>query len=97
MSQDTHDRKVRRLANDLKKNGWKVKADIKGFDSPEGIGKNNHIPDIVASKRGATRIVEVDTPDTIDESQLATFERSAKRRPRAKFKHVVTKPRKRKA
>ena len=94
MSQDTHDRKVRQLASKLQKDGWKVQADLKGLDRPTGIGKNNQIPDIVAKKRGATKIVEVDTPETIDNSQLTSFERSAKRRSRTTFQHVVTKPRK---
>jgi len=96
MSKNTHDRKVRQLAKDLEKNGWKVQADIKGYDTPSSIGKKNYTPDIVATKAGATRIVEVDTPDTIDNAQISTFKRSAARRSRTKFEHVVTKPRKKK-
>ena len=78
MSKDTLDRKVRQLANELKKNGWKVQAEIKGHNTPSGIGKNNYIPDIVATKAGATKIVKVDTPDTIDNAQISTFKRQGR-------------------
>ena len=40
--QDTHDRKVRQLANKLRKQGYNVKADITGYENPPEIGKNKH-------------------------------------------------------
>ena len=51
-----HDQKVRKIAKDLEKDDWNVQADISGFDTPDGIGKENRIPDIVAKKKGAAVI-----------------------------------------
>lgn len=94
MSNTTHDRKVRQLASQLKKKGYKIQAHLKTYDTPDGIGKKNHIPDIVATRGKHTIIVEVDTPDTVDNDQLKTFQLSAAHRKNAKFEHVITKPRK---
>jgi len=94
MSKGTHDRKVRQLANELKRQGYKVEADIDGFETPDGIGKRGHTPDILATKGKAVKIIEVDTPGTEDQEQLASFRRSAAQRKNADFEHVMTKPRK---
>jgi len=94
MSNDTHDRKVRQIANQLRKKGYNVQADLKTYDTPNGIGKNGHIPDIVATRGKKTKIIEVDTPGTINDDQLKTFQRSASHRKNAEFEHVITKPRK---
>ncbi len=94
MSKETHDRKVRQIAKELKQKGWKVQADLKTYDTPDGIGKNNYTPDIVATRGKKTKIVEVDTPGTINNDQLASFRRSAVQRKNADFEHVITKPRK---
>lgn len=94
MSKETHDRKVRQLANKLKKQGFNVKADLDGFETPDGIGKGDHVADIFATKGKKTKIVEVDTPGTENPDQLATFKRSAAHRKNAEFEHVITKPRK---
>ena len=61
---------------------------------PDGIGKNNYTPDIVAARGKKMKIVEVDTPGTVDNDQLASFRRSAAQRENADFEHVITKPRK---
>ena len=94
MPKKTHDRKVRQIAKELKQKRWKVQADLKNYDTPTGIGKNNYIPDIVATRGKKTKIIEVDTPGTIDNDQLASFRRSASQRANADFEHVITKPRK---
>ena len=94
MSDKTHDRKVRQLANELKKQGFKVEADINGFETPDGIGKGDHVPDIFATKDKRIKIVEVDTPATENPDQLTAFKRSAAHRKNAEFEHVITKPRK---
>jgi len=94
MSKKTHDRKVRQLAKNLKKQGFKVKADIVGFETPDGIGKGNHFPDIFATKGQKTKILEVDTPGTENPDQLTAFKRSAAHKKNAEFEHVITKPRK---
>lgn len=85
--QSKHDSKVKQIARNLKRDGWNVKADIPGFDQPNPIGKNNLIPDITAQKKGAKRIIEVETPETInkDKKQHETFRRSAGQQTRTKF------------
>jgi hypothetical protein len=90
----THDRKVRQLANELKKKGYNVKADLKGFETPPDIGKDKHTPDIYAKRGSKTKIIEVDTPGTESSEQLSTFRRSVSQRKNADFEHVITKPKK---
>lgn len=94
MSNDTHDRKVRQIANELKKKKWKVQADLKTYNTPAGIGKGNYIPDIYATRGKKIKIIEVDTPGTIDKKQLASFRRSASQKNNTEFEHVITKPKK---
>ena len=85
--QSEHDAKVRQLARKFRKDGWNVDADIPGFNQPEPIGQDDRIPDIHARKAGAERIVEVETPETMesDRDQQSTFRRSAGQKRRAKF------------
>ena len=85
--QSKHDSKVRNVARTLKREGWTVQADIPGFDTPDPIGKNNLIPDITAQKRGSRKIIEVETPETMekDKKQHETFRRSAGQQKRTKF------------
>ena len=94
--QSTHDRKVRQVSRDLKKEGYAVRADIRGYQRPRPIGKAKVRPDIVARKSGATRIIEVETPKSLarDKEQLKTFVRSAAHRRRTTLDIVVTKSRK---
>lgn len=91
---NTHDRKVRTLANQLKKQGYKVLADIAGYENPPDIGKDKHTPDIFATRGSKTKIIEVDTPGTANKDQLSAFKRSAAHRNNADFEHVIAKPRK---
>ena len=96
--QTTHHRKVRELSRELKKKGYDVKADIRGYARPRPIGKDRYRPDIVAKKSGATRIIEVETPRSLrserDQAQKKTFIKSVAHRRRTTFDIVVTKPRK---
>ena len=94
MAKDTHDRKVKELANQLKKKKWNVTAHVPGYETPNSIGKENYIPDIIATKGGKTKIIEVDIPQTENQEQLAAFKRSAAHRKNATFEQVITKPRK---
>jgi hypothetical protein len=86
-SQSKHDKKVKEVAQDLQKKGYKVKADIPGFDQPSPIGKNNRVPDIEATKGNRTKLIEVETKDTIstDKAQQSTFRRSAAQKPNTTF------------
>ena len=63
-NQTTHDRRVRALANMLKNQGWQVQADLPNFDPPDPIGKDERIPDILATQGNQTKIIEVETPST---------------------------------
>lgn len=85
--QNKHDATVKRVAENLRRKGWKVNADIEGFEQPAPIGKNGKIPDIVVRKSGAKRIIEVETPETIvkDKDQHETFRRSAAQQRRTSF------------
>lgn len=89
----THDEKVRRAAQKLKSQGWDVSADLLGYKKPKPVGKEGKIPDVEARKRGATQLIEVETPDTVEahKDQQATFRRSAGHRARTTFKVVIAK------
>ena len=91
--QSAHDQKVRQIARKHKSGGWDVQADLKGLTRPAPIGRGKYIPDIVARKAGAKRIIEVETPDTLekDKDQQATFRRSAGQQSRTTFEVIVTK------
>ncbi len=89
MSESKHDKRVRKEARRLEREGWNVQADIPGFETPDGIGQGGHVPDIVAKKKGAERILEVDTPRTVDKDQLGAFRRRAGKKKRTTFNHII--------
>jgi hypothetical protein len=65
-NQDSHDACVMAVAEELKRDNWSVKADLKGYEKPSMIGKG-YLPDIEAEKKGClTRICEVATPDMFE-------------------------------
>lgn len=90
--QSKHDRKVRQIAQQLERQGWNVEADVSGYKSPKGIGKDGRIPDIRATKSGAERLVEVETPATLqkDKKQHEAFRRSAAQKNRSTFRIETT-------
>jgi len=92
--QSTHDRKVRELAKTYEKEKWSVKAHIGDYEQPTPVGSNKRIPDLEAIKGGKTKLIEVDTPRTIDPAQLESFRKSVAQRKNAEFEHIITKPRK---
>lgn len=94
--QTTHDRKVRQIARGLKKEGYTVKADVRGYERPSPIGRSRRRPDIEATKSGVRKIIEVETPTSLgtDKEQLKTFIRHAAHKKRTTLDIVVTKPRK---
>ena len=94
--QSTHDNRVRALANRLKDQGWKVQADLPNFDQPDPIGKDERIPDLLATRGNQTKIVEVETPTTVNshQDQHSTFRRSAAQRENAEFELIVTQSKK---
>jgi len=73
-AQSKHDKKVESLAKSLQTKKFKVQADIPGFDKPKSI--NRRRPDIVAKKGIKTKIIEVETPKSVeaDKKQHKTFQ-----------------------
>lgn len=94
--QTTHDRKVGRLATKYKKEGYTVRASTGRWIMPDPIGTSKRIPDIVATKRGKTKIIEVETPRSLkaDKKQLETFAKHAAKKSNVTFDIVVTIPKK---
>lgn len=75
--QKAHDKGVLAEARDLEKKGWDVKADITGHGYGNPPSVNGHQPDVYATKRGGTRIVEIETDPDDDPDQHTAFRRSA--------------------
>ena len=90
--QSAHDREVQRAVNQLKRQGWNVRADLPGYEKPAAIGKDAKVPDIEATKRGHRKLIEVETPGTVgrDRKQQETFRRHAGQKPNTTFDVVVT-------
>ena len=85
-----HDKKVLEIARAHKRDGWYVSADLPGYKKPNPIGRFKRIPDLQATKRGNTRIYEVETQRSSksDINQRRTFQRYAAKKPRTTFKTV---------
>lgn len=81
--QTCHDKAVRRSAGMLSANGWRVKADISGYKRPKSlwVDGQRRRPDIIARKRGTTRIIEWETPNSFekDRDQHSVFRKYARR------------------
>ncbi len=90
--QGAHDQRVKQIASKLKRENWKVKADIPGQAKPRPIGKDNRVPDVEASKGGRRKIIEVETPDSLkkDKAQQSTFRRHAAQKKNTTFDIEVT-------
>ena len=92
----THDRKVREIVRDLEKEGYKVRADVRGREKPKPVGSKRLVPDIEATRHGRKLIVEVKTPASLakHKEQLKAFARHAGQKADTSLRLVVTKPRK---
>lgn len=76
--QSAHDKGVKTIADEHSRNGWTVKADhVAGYTDPSTVGgggrTQGRVPDIVATKRGSTRIIEVETDSGDDQAQHRVF------------------------
>jgi hypothetical protein len=91
-SQRKHDVEVQKIARKLERKGFEVDADIRGYDQPKTIG--GYRPDLIAKKGSQRRIIEVETPDSVDsardQAQQQAFRRAADRSESTTFKRVVT-------
>lgn len=92
-SQSKHDSEVKKTAQEFKKKGFKVKADIKGFEKPSSI--YGYRPDIIAEKGDLTEILEIETPDSVnstrDIKQKEAFRKAARSNKNTRFKRRITK------
>ena len=90
--QGAHNQVVKQIAERLSRQKWNVKADLPGYVKPSPIGKGKRIPDIEATKHGHRKIVEVETPDTVDKDrkQQQSFRRHAGQKPNTTFNVEVT-------
>lgn len=91
-SQSKHDHKTRSVAVKLERQGYKVKADVPGFEQPGTIG--GYRPDVVAKKGSQRKIVEVETPDSVnsarDKGQQQAFRQAANRSRNTTFRREIT-------
>jgi len=90
-SQSKHDKKVESLAKNLERQGFDVKADIKGFKQPDTIGGVR--PDVVGTRPGEQWVYEVETKDSVDsardQKQKAEFKKQADRSKKTTFKRFT--------
>ena len=91
-SQSKHDQAVKKRAEQLQRQGFKVEADLKGWSQPGTI--RGVRPDIDARKGQQRVIVEVETPESKDDGraqrQQRAFESAAKRSAKTRFEKIVT-------
>ena len=66
-AQSKHDEMVKTITQDFLKKGFRVKADLEGYERPGTI--RGYRPDVIAFKDGQRKIVEVETPDTSKSSR----------------------------
>ena len=90
--QSKHNSQVRKDVEKLVDQGFKVKADIPGYQQPGTIG--GYRPDYVATK-GPKRIIgEVETGDSVDsardQKQQKAFQQAAKGSKNTSFRRKVT-------
>lgn len=74
-----HDKEVKNTAAYYESRGYRVRADLPGAKQRPGMIEGRR-PDVVASKKGDTVIIEVETKSSIkkDSSQQNTFKKHAK-------------------
>ncbi|MBU0460824.1 MAG: hypothetical protein KJ771_08530 [Nanoarchaeota archaeon] len=89
--QSKHDQKVEEEAKRYKAGGYQVWADLKDWPSPKII--NNHQPDVIAQYYSIEKIIEVETPESIeqDKEQHRAFQRYADSKLKTEFKLVIAK------
>jgi len=85
--QTAHDKAVERIAREHDQDGWRVRADIAGWSSPGTIA--GRIPDVIATKTGSRRIIEVETDRSDDTRQHQKFRRHAGQKANTVFYGVI--------
>ncbi len=76
--QSEHDEAVGRSAAWYQGQGWKVQADVPGYERPDAVGGRR--PDLIVQKARKKKVIEFETPDTLKthEDQHRALERGAK-------------------
>ncbi len=91
-SQSKHDTKVRSIARKLERQGFDVKADIRGYEQPDTI--RGFRPDVVGTKGRQRKIHEVETHDSVasarDRKQQSAFRQAANKSKNSTFKRTTT-------
>lgn len=87
--QNKHDNAVSRSAKWYENQGFKVKADLPGWEKPKNIG--GFIPDLIAKKGKKEIIKEIETKDTNekDKKQHEAFKGYANRKKGREFKKKI--------
>ncbi|MBI2862615.1 MAG: hypothetical protein HYX89_07335 [Chloroflexi bacterium] len=79
-------------AQKLERQGYDVEADVRGYPKPVTI--RGYRPDVVGHKGHERKIIEVETPDSVDsardEAQQAAFRRAADQSTNTTFTRKVT-------
>lgn len=88
--QSRHDQAVLRSAAQYRARGYRVQADVEGFDRPDLI--RGRRPDLIVQKGRERKVIEVETPSTVesDRAQREALRRGAQAMG-AEFRTVVTK------
>jgi hypothetical protein len=89
-----HDKKVKELAQKYKNQGFKVKAAIDGYPSPQNY--NGAKPDIRAQKGEKIKLCEVETPASMktDKDQRRILRKYVQSKKNITFRTVQTKKKK---
>lgn len=91
-SQSKHDAKVLSIARKLERQGFDIKADIRGYEQPNTI--RGFRPDVVGTKGSQRKIHEVETMDSVDnardQKQQRAFRQAANQSKNSTFKRTVT-------
>ena len=91
-NQSAHNTTVKKLAKQYKQKGYKVKADVEGWQKPDTI--RGVRPDIIAEKSGHKTVVEVETKDSVDSKrdlqQQKAFKNWSTDSDKKHYKRVVT-------
>ena len=90
-SQTKHDAKVCSIARKLERQGFDVKADVRGYEQPDTI--RGFRPDVVGTKGRQRKIHEVETQDSVDsardKSQQSAFRQAADQSKSTTFKRTI--------
>lgn len=85
--QSAHDKAVERIAREHSNDDWNVEADVAGWSTPDTIAGRR--PDVIATKTGSRRIIEVETDRSDDTRQHQKFRRHAGQKANTVFRGVV--------